>query len=467
MKSVVFASTIVLAALAMLALAGDRATLDPRLKHASRESPRNGWIPVHLAGSPAEIGYQHGYLLAPEIQDNYQAIRLEMTHDSKDWNFFRTASESVLWPHIEPEYRAEFQGIVDGVKAKGVSLDIWDIVTMNAYMELSPYYLNWYEAQHNPAAAPKPIPEHCSAFVATGSYTKSGKVVIGHNNWTDYVTATRWNVIFDVAPAKGLRFIMDGMPGLIHSADDFGINAAGLVITETTISQFHGFDPNGIPEFVRARKAMQYSAGIDDFAAIMREGNNGGYANDWLIADSKTNEIASLELGLKNVNLTRSKDGYFAGANFPIDPKLTAEETTFDPKNMSISSNARRARWDELMKQYKGSIDPMTGQLFLSDHYDTFSKERAPSERTLCGHVDKSPRGMKPWQPEYGTAGVAQAKITDAALAARMSMFAALGHACGIGFSAADHLAAHPEFAWEKPLLRDMESQPWTLFSAK
>ena len=144
--------------------------------------------------------------------------------------------------------------------------------------------------------------------VATGSYTHDRKVVIGHNNWTDYLTAARWNVIFDVTPAKGHRFIMDGMPGLIHSGDDFGINNAGIVITETTISQFHGFDPNGIPEFVRARKAMQYSSTIDDFAAIMREGNNGGYANNWLIADTRANEIASLELGLKNVHLSRRTD---------------------------------------------------------------------------------------------------------------------------------------------------------------
>ena len=41
------------------------------------------------------------------------------------------------------------------------------------------------------------------------------------------------------------------------------------MITETTISAFQGFDTNGIPEFVRARKAMQYSASIDDFARLM------------------------------------------------------------------------------------------------------------------------------------------------------------------------------------------------------
>ena len=162
--------------------------------------------------------------------------------------------------------------------------------------------------------------------------------MIAHNNWTDYMTGSRWNIMFDIAPEHGNRFIMDGMPGLIHSGDDFGINSAGIMITETTISQFHGFDPNGIPEFVRARKAMQYSASIDDFARIMKDGNNGGYANDWLIADRNTGEIASLELGLKHVNLWRTKDGYFVGSNYPIDPALAKDETDFDVEGRSLTA---------------------------------------------------------------------------------------------------------------------------------
>jgi hypothetical protein len=465
MKRFLFGTAVIAAAVAVMALGTDRSSADARLANAQREPARAGWIPVHLSGSPTEIGYQHGYLLAPEIKDNYDAIRLSMTHESRDWNFFRTASESVLWPHIEQEYRDELQGIVNGVQAKGVKLDIWDVVTMNAYMELSPYYLNWYEKQHSTGAAPKPVPDHCSAFVATGSYTRDGKVVIGHNDWTDYLTAARWNVIFDITPAKGHRFIMDGMPGLIHSGDDFGINNAGIVITETTISQFHGFDPNGIPEFVRARKAMQYSSTIDDFAGIMREGNNGGYANNWLVADTRANEIASLELGLKNTPLSRTKDGYFVGANYPVDPALTADETDFDVHNMSVSSNARRVRWEELMKEYKGRINTAAGERFLGDHFDTFDKKEVASERTICGHVDKSSRGMKPWQPAFGTAGVAQSKVTDAAMAARMSMYASFGHSCGLRFDAAKHIQAHPEFAWEKPLLRDIPSNPWALFT--
>ena len=222
---------------------------------------------------------------------------LGLTHDSqKDYGFFRAAAEKVLWPHIEPQYREELKGIAEGLKAKGVALDLWDVVALNAWQELSPYYTNWYDQAHRTASVHRPVPEHCSAFVATGSYTADGKVVIAHNNWTEYKEGSRWNIIFDIAPSRGYRILMDGLPGLIHSGDDFGENSAGLGITETTIGYFEGFDPNGVPEFVRARKAMQYAASIDDFARWMREGNNGGYANNWLVADSKTKKSPAWSL---------------------------------------------------------------------------------------------------------------------------------------------------------------------------
>jgi hypothetical protein len=78
-------------------------------------------------------------------------------------------------------------------------------------------------------------------------------------------------------------------PGLIHSGDDFGVNGRHPD-HRNHHQRLQRLRPNGIPEFVRARKAMQYAASIDDFARIMKDGNNGGYANNWLVADRKTNE---------------------------------------------------------------------------------------------------------------------------------------------------------------------------------
>jgi hypothetical protein len=441
---------------------------DPRLKKSFRRPDQNGWIYVKLEGTPAEIGYQHGYWLAPEIQDTFRVVSAGLIHDSKkDWPFFRSASEKVLWPHIEAQYREELKGIVEGMKARGGKMDVIDVVALNAWLELSPYYTNFYDKEHKTASANRPTPEHCSAFVATGSYTKDGKVVIAHNNWSEYKEGSHWNIIFDVAPTEGHKFIMDGMPGLIHSGDDFGINDAGIAITETTIGYFSAFDPNGIPEFVRARKAMQYATSIVEFADIMKEGNNGGYANTWLVADSKNNEIGSLELGLKNVTLETSKDGYFVGSNFPANPKLIAEETDFPSKDMGISANARHVRWEQLMKENKGKIDVDAAHSFMADHYDTYANTNTPSERTLCGHIDLSSRGSKPWQPEFGIAGAVQNKAADATMIANRTFTAAMGHSCGIDFKASIHLKEHPEFAWQKDILRDLPSHTWTTFRAE
>ena len=151
------------------------AQTDARLKKAFRKPPQNGWIYVHLEGSPSEIGFQHGYLLAAEIEDAKKTIALGLTHDSKkDWAFFRKAAENVLWPHIEPQYQEELRGIIEGLSAKNVKMDLWDLVALNAWLELSPYYTNWYDKHHDTTAKARPVPEHCSAFVATGSYTKDG-----------------------------------------------------------------------------------------------------------------------------------------------------------------------------------------------------------------------------------------------------------------------------------------------------
>jgi hypothetical protein len=438
-----------------------RAASDSRLEGGFRRANANGWMFVHLQGTPAAIGYQHGYLLAREIEDNQQAIALSITHGTgRSWEQLRELGRNLFWPRIPGEYRDELRGIAEGLKAQGGTLTTDDLVAMNGFMEYD-YYFN--ELKRHIGEPTNSVAEHCSAFMATGTYTKDGRIVAGHNNWTDYLTAARWNVIFDIVPSAGHHLIMDGMPGLIHSGDDFGINDAGIMITETTISSFHGFNENGVPEFVRARRAMQYSESIDDFARIMKDGNNGGYANTWLVGDRKTGEIGRLELGLKNVTLERTKNGYFVGSNFPINPKLIQEETDYPVNDPNAPNTVRHRRWDQLMSEYKGRIDISAAQKFETDHYDPVTKEIDPNERTICGHIDRSQRGIPGWQEAFAPAGVAQAKVTDSNMAAHLSFVAGMGHPCGVEFHAKDHLKAHPDYSWQEPLLKDLQANRWTL----
>jgi hypothetical protein len=461
--------------LAEVPRAASAAPSDARLAKAYRFQ-KGGWTYVHLEGSAADIGFQHGYLLAPEIADGLAAIKLfDVRQTQRDWEFFRTTAKEMLWPHIDAEYQQELQGIADGAKAHGVDLDVYDIVALNAFEEVPDYYVPWLNKQQKVAHAPKlKAPGNCSAFIATGSMTKDHQIVIAHNNWTSYLAGERWVIVFDIQPEHGNRILMDGFPGVITSDDDFGVNSAGIMITETTITQFEGWDPAGKPEFVRSRKALQYANNIDDYVRIIKEGNNGGYANDWLIGDRKTGEIAYLELGLKNTPLWRTKDGYFVSSNFARDPQLIREETSgFDPKDMSSSMNARHARADEFMRSLKGQVDVEVAEQYLSDHVDSFEKTASsteklqPNERTLCGHVDNSPRGVKEWGWDaYNPGGAVQGKATDSAMAAKMSFVARAGHPCGADFLAEPFLEHHPEYLWQRPLLRDMKAGPWTVFTS-
>jgi phospholipase B-like protein len=440
---------------------------DERLRGAFRNPAKEGWIFIHLEGSPSAIGFQHGYLLASEIEDAKRAIELSTTHEvNHSWSDLRDIAQKYFWPKVPNEYREELQGIEAGLKVQGSKLDLVDLVAMNGFMEFSYYYDDARRREARGVATPASPPDRCSAFIATGAYTKDGRIVIGHNNWSDYLSGSRWDIIFDIAPASGHHLIMDGVPGLIHSGDDFGINDSGVMITETTIGNFHGFNTNGIPEFVRARKAMQYAESIDDFARIMEDGNNGGYANTWLVGDRKRNEIARLELGLKYVTLERTKDGYFVGSNFPINPKLIAEETNFPAKDPNTPNEVRHRRWDQLMEQNKGRIDVEAGKKFETDHYDVLTKEIDPNERTICGHIDRSNRGLKPWQGPYGPAGAVEAKVADSAMAEKMSFVAGAGHPCGLEFHAKDFLKTHQEYAWQAPLLEDVKAHAWTVVSA-
>ena len=107
------------------------------------------------------------------------------------------------------------------------------------------------------------------------------------------------------------------------------MNDAGMVITETTITGFKGWDSNGIAEFVRARKAMQYAESIDDFARIMQEGNNGGYANDWLVADTQNQRNRQPGTGAEECGTEAHERRLFHGREFPHQSKAAERRDQF------------------------------------------------------------------------------------------------------------------------------------------
>ncbi|MDX2066308.1 MAG: C45 family peptidase [Fimbriimonadaceae bacterium] len=392
-----------------------------------------GWIYLRLSGTPREIGTQYGTLAHAEIADAHRVLRRYLKDGTqKDWTWFRDEAKKLFWEKLDAEYQEELTGQAEALTAKGHAIDVWDVLAFNAYIELEGYYLPWLNGE----ASTK---ESCSAFIATGSATKDGKIVIGHNLWWDYAIGSRFNVVLDITPKKGNRIVMDALAGFMHSGSDFAINAAGLVICETTLPNFFGFDPKGLPEFMRMRKATQYANTLDEWVAIMREGNNGGYANTWLIGDTKTQEIAKLELGLKNITEVRTKDGAYVGANFCENPKLIAEETRGYSENLKLNGSLRRKkRWESLLAKNSGNVTADKAREFLSDTYDEVLDKRGASGSTLCG------------RSAFG--GAVNTKVTTSEMAKSFGFFGRMGQSDGTPVprarNAPDYFPAIPSYPW-------------------
>jgi outer membrane protein assembly factor BamB len=348
-----------------------------------------GWIYVHIEGDPYNRGFQYGFLLSDEITDlmtrwsntihNHPKIKSLNGLYSQDkynkiskiwWEFCKSQALRMYWDEYPIEYKEEIKGIAAGVSSKGGTIhgepvNYEDVLTSNQMYEIMSKLtdqkirkgfhplINLFNNLKSMISelekisitefmddfSNKPEHHHCSSFIATGNATSDDQIIISNSMWSssngsgafwwsNYI-AIRWNVVLDVTPTTGNRFMMACAPGYIWSDHDFYQNDAGIVFIETTSPQGL-WKERGLPLAVRARTAIQYSENIDDVIYYLRYLNDGVMNAVWLIGDTKTGEIARYELGLYNdAIIERTFDGFQWSANNPIDFGVRLEKLDY------------------------------------------------------------------------------------------------------------------------------------------
>ncbi|MDR2343165.1 MAG: hypothetical protein LBD86_01370 [Spirochaetaceae bacterium] len=470
-----------------------------RAKNGGSCGYKNGWYVMDLKGSNAQIGYDHGVMLAEEIRDYIEEVhKYVWVCMGIDYQYAREDVKRLSDGKISAEMVEEMNAIATGVNnILQTSYDIWDLVLINWMEGWSGYafdaalaYQHYSQLVENGSAHLTPPVrahrDHCSAFVATGRYTTDGKPVMYHNSFNVFETSGYANVIATITPEKGHRFTMQTQIGYVHSMADFYIVETGkgpqdrVAITETTIGGFNRYNKDGIPEFDRIRRAVQHFTSINDegdaasFVSIMRTGESGDYANTWLIADYRDNSIWEFEEGLEFYNVTHKPSNdekpYFFGANYPKHPQIRNLECSNDGgDDIRRHQGARRVRLPHLVEEYgnKGDINLKTGEAIIADHYDVYDEsETDGNSRTVCSHynLDKreymsDPSRPKPYQPRGAIDGMG----VDSNLAADLRLNARWGSSCGAAWFAGEFLEKHPQFDHLRPFLHDRPSQPWTV----
>jgi Phospholipase B len=376
--------------LPVLAAAGDYSP-DPKAvrRHgAGYRYPQAGWVVLHVEGKPYDRGVQHGSLMAGEIAAYVRCFAAQQ--GPKDpagaWAHLRRLTSALFLRRFDREYLEEMQGIADGAaeagaKFEGRAIDLTDVAALNCWAEIETLdggleaLPTGLEGLRLPAKKPKAMPpakaEHCSAFAATGPATADGKIVFGHITMFGLYPSRFYNVWLDVQPERGHRVLMQSYPGGIQSGMDYYLSDAGLVVCETTISQTR-FRADGIPLASRIRKALQYGESIDDVVKVLTDQNNGLYTNEWLIADTKTNEIAMLELGTTATKLWRSSkhewfggtEGFYWGCNNTKDLQVrldTIADPGGRPQHTAWAPSARDKKWLAFYAKHMGKVTAETG----------------------------------------------------------------------------------------------------------
>ncbi len=398
-----------------------------------------GWVVLHIEGDPYPRGYQHGRLMSAEIAKHIRFLAAESSPKApaSGWRHIRTMANAMFLRKFDREYLEEMKGIADGAADGGASfdgrkIDLIDIVALNVWLEIDcldpalrvtptlidgltfPKPMGPLPGKVAPDGPPPVKQDHCSAFIATGPATADGKIVFGHITMFGLMSAPFVNVWLDVKPTNGQRVVMQAFPGGIWSSQDYYMNDAGILFAETTINQ-SPFDLDGVPLTNRARKAIQYSKSIDDMVKHLSEKNNGLYTNEWLLGDTKTNEIAMFELGTKKTRLYRSgKDdwfggttGFYWGCNNAKDIEVRMEAHPKDGRNRKpdFRPTSRDSAWLREFKAVDNKIDAEWGKkvfaspaLALPHSLDAKVSTSAMADKLATHAMYGSPTG-RIWKP--------------------------------------------------------------------
>ena len=185
-----------------------------------------------VAGSPYEMGYQHGFLLKDKIKSLVETVLLiARAADSHEVNdFFNGSIEKAFIrtrPFIPKRYLEEMRGLADGAQ-----LPYEDVLLANIFPELF----------------------HCSGFALFGKATVDGQLL--HGRILDYMTEVglQNNTLVMVAkPHQGLSFVTVGYAGFIGSVT--GMNSQQVAIGEIGGGGVGKWD--GMPMSFLVRKALE------------------------------------------------------------------------------------------------------------------------------------------------------------------------------------------------------------------
>jgi len=238
----------------------------------------NGYLVLHLKGTPYEMGMQHGKLLRDHVRENMQFILNKKGNESLiEVGPVRATPKSLLpgivevqRPYVPAKYWDEMRGLADGAGLKVEEVQLGNF-----------------------------IPElfHCSGFAVMNAATAGGTLY--HGRVLDYGIDLRLQehaVLIVAEPTGGIPFVNVSYAGFIGSVT--GMNAQHVSIGEMGGRGLGAWQ--GTPMSLLVREVLETASDLDAGVEVFRS-HKRTCEYYYVIADGKTNRAIGLAATPENL----------------------------------------------------------------------------------------------------------------------------------------------------------------------
>ena len=227
--------------------------------------------------------------------------------------------------------------------------------------------------------------ERCSAFLKK----YQGDIAIAHNAWFTFLDKSSAISLYVNGMYEAFNMLT---PGLIASQSDFGYSSNGIMYTGIAFGATVPIDGkiDGLWGVWQAGLAEQFASSLDEFYQLMTitaDAMSGTSTGGWLVVDTKTNAIATLELSQQSFVFIKSNSrGSYDVSTTPAGRSTEYDTQMIDP-NYIIAINYPASTQ---VRQDLQTVDsrPARRQQFLNPSVGIATVKDVETAKSLITYTD-------------------------------------------------------------------------------
>ncbi|MBI4212759.1 MAG: hypothetical protein HY534_00450 [Chloroflexi bacterium] len=313
---------------------------------------RSGFLQGRIAGTPEQLGAQHGELFREEIRDILVALKHHVLYGQKGFDglALRTGVRTtarLMERRIPQRYRREMSALA---RAAGVPYS--DVLLINCIDDV---FANLYQLGELFGRL------GCSAFAISDAQADGGRLICGRN--LDYFiqsavgedvwAATSYMrehvVAIEYRPSTGRSFVSVGWPGFIGVAT--GMNQAGLALGSLTVSARRNW-PFATPATLTYRMVLEQAESLQGAVDLIRRSSR-TQGNNVLVGSGGEGRAVVVEYTPWEFAIREPDRGRICTTNHFVAPRLERRNRSGVPG----SSAERMARLGELCVSASAEVE--------------------------------------------------------------------------------------------------------------